>query len=98
MKIEKSFPVGDFYISPYLWIDNLLGTENVTGVWRSTGSAYTTNFLNTPEGQASAQNNRNLNDGADGFAQDYQSLERDPRNFGTPRLIKLGVKFNFARF
>ncbi|MEJ2196053.1 MAG: carboxypeptidase-like regulatory domain-containing protein [Ignavibacteriaceae bacterium] len=98
MKIEKSFPIGDFYISPYLWIDNLLGSENVVDVWRSTGSAYTTNYLNTPEGQAAALNNRNLNNGADGFSQDYQSLENDPTNFGNPRLIKLGVKFNFAKF
>jgi hypothetical protein len=98
MKIEKSFPIGDFFISPYLWIDNLLGSENVVDVWRSTGSATTTNFLNTPEGQAAALNNRNLNDGDDGFAQDYRSLENSPINFGTPRLIKLGVKFNFARF
>jgi len=97
MRIEKSFAIGDFYIVPYVWIDNLLGTENVTGVWRSTGSAYTTAYLNTPEGQAAAQNSRNLT-GSDGFVQDYESLEIDPRKFGVPRLIKLGLRLNFARF
>ncbi|MGB5849578.1 MAG: carboxypeptidase-like regulatory domain-containing protein [Ignavibacteriaceae bacterium] len=97
LKVEKSFPIGNFFIVPYVWIENLVGSENVTGVWRSTGDPLTTGYLNTPEGRAATQNNRNLT-GTDGFSQDYQSLERDPRNFGIPRLIKLGLKLNFARF
>ena len=97
LKVEKSFPIGDFFIVPYVWIENLAGSENVTNVWRSTGDPFTTGFLNTPEGRAAAENNRILT-GTDGFAQDYQSLERDPRNFGIPRLIRLGLKLNFARF
>jgi CarboxypepD_reg-like domain/TonB-dependent Receptor Plug Domain len=97
LKVEKSFPIGNFFIVPYLWIENLAGTANITNVWRSTGDPYTTGYLLTPEGRAAAENGRNLT-GTDGFAQDYQSLERDPRNFGIPRLIKLGLKLNFARF
>jgi len=92
LKAEKSFPVGNFYIVPYVWIENLLGVTNVTGVYRSTGDPYTTGYLNTPGGRSAVANN------GEGFAQDYQSLERNPGNFGIPRLIKLGVKLNFARF
>jgi outer membrane receptor protein involved in Fe transport len=91
LKLEKSFPFGDFYFVPYLWIENLAGATNVTDVWRSTGDPYTTGYLNTEGGRSAVANN------GEGFAQDYESLERDPGNFGIPRLIKLGIKLNFTR-
>ena len=97
MKIEKSFAVGDFFIVPYLWVENLFNSVNVINVWRSTGDGYTTNHLNTDKGKATALNNF-IETGSNGYVQDYQTLERDPRNFGIPRLIKLGLKLNFTRF
>jgi outer membrane receptor protein involved in Fe transport len=90
LKVEKSFAFGGFLVTPYLWIQNVLGSENITTVWRSTGDPYTTGFLNTPEGQASIQSN------GEGYRQDYESLERDPVNFGIPRLIRLGLKVNLG--
>jgi hypothetical protein len=81
LKVEKSFTIGDFYFVPYLWIENLVGATNVTRVYRSTGDPYTTGYLNTPGGISAIANN------GEGFAQDYESLERNPRNFGIPRLI-----------
>ncbi|MGB5287592.1 MAG: hypothetical protein WBN42_03825, partial [Ignavibacteriaceae bacterium] len=61
------------------------------GVWRSTGSPYTTNWLNDPDAQGTI-----LQQGP-GYVRDYETLEKDPRNFGIPRLIKLGLKLNFDR-
>jgi len=90
LKVEKSIAFGGFLVTPYLWIQNLLGSENVTTVWRSTGDPYTTGFLNTPEGQATIQSN------GEGYRQDYESLERQPGNFGIPRLIRLGLKVNLG--
>jgi hypothetical protein len=90
-KLEKGFALGDIYITPYLWIDNLLNADNAVAVWRSTGSPYTTGYLNTPDGRAQAQK-------GDAFVKDYESLEKDPNNFGIPRLIKLGLKVNFSKF
>ena len=72
MKIEKSFMFENFRISPYLWIENLLDADNVDSVYRSTGSPYTTNWLNTEEGKAIIANV------GEGYAQDYKSLERNP--------------------
>jgi hypothetical protein len=92
LRLEKSFKIGNTFITPYLWIDNLLDATNQVNVWRSTGSAYTTDYLLTDVGkQLVAQN------GPDWEA-DYKSLERDPDNFGIPRLIKLGIQVNFTRF
>jgi outer membrane receptor protein involved in Fe transport len=91
LKVEKGFPVGNFYITPYVWIENLLDTENAVNVWRSTGSPYTTNWLNDPDAQSTIQQQ------GEGYAKDYETLEKDPQNFGIPRLIKLGLKLNFDR-
>ncbi len=51
---------------------------------------YTTGFLNTEEGIAAIESN------GEGYRQDYESLERDPGNFGIPRLIRLGLKVNLG--
>jgi hypothetical protein len=91
IKVEKGFPVGNFYITPYVWIENLLDTDNAIDVWRSTGSAYTTNWLNDPDAQGTIQQQ------GQGYVKDYETLEKDPSNFGIPRLIKLGLKLNFDR-
>ena len=97
LKITKGIPLGDVIISPYVWINNVFGAENAVNVWRSTGSPFTTNHLNTNTGRTTALNNFNQT-GSDGYVQDYTSLERDPRNFGIPRQIILGLKVDFARF
>jgi hypothetical protein len=91
LKVEKGFRLGNLYITPYVWIQNLLDADNVEGVWRSTGSPYTTNWLNDPDAQSQIQSI------GEGYAKDYESLEKDPQNFGIPRLINLGIKLNFDR-
>ena len=91
LKIEKGFPIGNFYLTPYLWIENLTDADNPTAVWRSTGSPYTTNWLNEADAQG-----RIIQQG-EGYVKDYQTLEANPGNFGIPRLIKLGIKLNFDR-
>ncbi len=90
LRMEKAFQFGDLRISPYIWIENLLDADNVVAVYRSTGDAYTTGFLNTSDGLANIENR------GEGYQQDYISRERDPANFGIPRLIKVGVKVSFA--
>ncbi|MBU0474036.1 MAG: TonB-dependent receptor [Bacteroidetes bacterium] len=92
LKLEKSFKLfEDFYLSPYLWVENVLGAENAVNIYRSTGSAYSSGYLSTEQGKSiTAQIN--------GYAEDYKALELDPTNFGIPRTIKLGVKVRFSNF
>jgi outer membrane receptor protein involved in Fe transport len=91
LKVEKSFPISNFYITPYVWVENLLDADNVITVYRSTGSPYTTGWLNEADAQGT------IGQVGEGYVRDYESLEKDPRNFGIPRLIKLGLKLNFDR-
>jgi len=90
LKLEKSIEIGNLMVTPYLWIQNLFDSDNIVGVWRSTGDPYTTGFLNTQEGKNTAANN------GEGYVVDYKALERDPGNFGIPRQIRLGLKMNLG--
>ncbi|MEN8192637.1 MAG: TonB-dependent receptor [Bacteroidota bacterium] len=90
-KLEKSFELGSsMLITPYVWIENLFDTVNEIDVWRSTGSAYTTDYLSTEGGKKASR------EYGEDWINDYMSKERDPDNFGIPRLIKLGIKVNFG--
>lgn len=91
LKLEKSIKIfGNSVITPYLWVENVFNTENAVGVYRSTGSPYTSGYLSTAAGSALAKSR------GQAYVDDYQSLERNPGNYGIPRLIKLGVKVNFS--
>ncbi len=90
LRVEKSFNIAGVKLSPYLWIQNLLDADNAVTVYRSTGSPNTTDWLNTTEAQATAQQL------GEGYVQDYTSYERNPNNYGIPRLIRLGLKVDIS--
>jgi hypothetical protein len=92
LKVEKSFFVTTFQITPYVWVENLLDSRNPIQVYRSTGSAYTTGWLDSPQGVAASNSSQK---GPGAFRSDYRSLEVDPANFGVPRQIRLGLRVGF---
>lgn len=92
IKLEKGFTFDNLIVTPYLWIENLLNTQNAISIYRSTGDPSTTGYLNTQEAQKKIASSKT----PDWWKEDYKSLERNPYNFGIPRLIKLGVKVNFS--
>lgn len=89
LKLQKTFNIGKLEVTPYLWVENVFDQQNTVNVYRSTGSPYTSGWLNTDEGRAIAAGNP-------GYAEDYTALERNPSNFGIPRQIKLGLRLNLA--
>jgi outer membrane receptor protein involved in Fe transport len=92
LKLEKGISFGNLLITPYVIIENLLDADNPVSVYRSTGSPYTTAWLNTQQGRKF----RNEHPYPQLFEYDYKSLEMNPFNFGIPRQIKLGLKVNFS--
>jgi len=92
LKIQKGIPINNLVITPYVVIENLFDADNPVDVYRSTGSPYTTAWLNTAQGRKF----RNEHPYPQLFEYDYKSLEMNPFNFGIPRLIKLGLKVNFS--
>ena len=88
-KLSRSFPISSVDVEAYVWVLNLLDTENQLSIYGSSGSAYTTGWLSTEEGRAWAAAN-----GAEGLAL-YQQKERNPLNFGIPRMVRFGLKTSF---
>jgi outer membrane receptor protein involved in Fe transport len=100
MKVNKDFKVGSTTLTLYAWGMNLLNRDNVSSrdtdgrgienaVYSATGSAETTRWLSTPDGQKFLDRWRDMG------RQLYDLKERDPRNFGSPRQVRFGVTYGF---
>jgi outer membrane receptor protein involved in Fe transport len=89
MKLNKGFNLGSLNFDAYVWVLNLLDRKNAVAVYESSGSAYTTNWLNTEAGQAFL-----ANQGAAGQAT-YDLAQTNPQLFGNPRLVRFGLRVGF---
>jgi len=87
-KFTRDFPMpmGDFQV--YLWIENLFDARNVVRVYESSGDGETTTFLSTENGEQFATR------GPDAV-EVYQDKERNPNNFSKPRMVRLGLVYQF---
>jgi outer membrane receptor protein involved in Fe transport len=93
VKASKDFLVAGTNLSAYIWVLNLLDTQNSISVFTGTGSPNTTGFLDSPAGQEAAstlQTKFGLPiDPAYSLAQQNQTL------FANPRLIRFGLRMGF---
>jgi outer membrane receptor protein involved in Fe transport len=91
LRLERSFMVGKYKMTPYVWVKNLLDRDNVLSVYEGTGQANTSGYLETPEGQTRASE---ANYG-DEFAYRYSLAQFNPKNYANPRMIYLGLRLSF---
>ena len=91
LKLERAFEVGDYRFTPYVWVRNLLDRENIYGVYEGTGEANTSGYLNSEEGQVRASDP----DTGEEFAYRYDLGQNNPKNYGIPRMIYLGLRMSF---
>ncbi len=89
MKLNKGFNLGSLNFDAYVWVLNLLDRKNAVGVYESSGSAYTTNWLNSEAGQAFL-----AQQGSAGQAT-YDLAQTNPSLFGNPRLVRFGLRLGF---
>jgi outer membrane receptor protein involved in Fe transport len=89
LKINKGFGIGGFGLDAYVWVLNAFNTNNQYGVYESSGSAFTTNYLNTPAGQAF------LADQGETGRTTYLLAQSNPDLFSNPRLVRFGLRANF---
>jgi hypothetical protein len=71
----------------YLLVTNVFNTENITGVYRYTGSPTNDGYL--------AQLNDFTQTDPQSFRDLYTVKINNPGNFGAPRTIRLGLRFDF---
>jgi outer membrane receptor protein involved in Fe transport len=89
MKVNKGFRLGSMNFDAYVWVLNLLDRKNAVAVYESSGSAETTNWLNTEAGQAFL-----AQQGAEG-AEKYELAQSNPALYGNPRLVRFGLRLGF---
>lgn len=88
LKVNKDFYFGSTKLTAYVWVLNLLNTDNVREVWITTGLPDDTGFLGTPAGKT-------YWDTLDEAGQKaFRMREMDYNNYGIPRQIRLGLQLD----
>jgi outer membrane receptor protein involved in Fe transport len=95
LKLNKTVDLKGQSLDLYLWTLNVFNTQNETTVYTTSGSANSTNWLNTAEGQAWVAANADAYGGPEGAAQHYHLAELDPALYGIPRQVRFGAKLSF---
>lgn len=90
LRIDRKFVVGDrTNLSAFIWVQNVLDSDNVFSVWRATGLPDDDGFLPTSGGETFLS-------GSLPVAEDlYRHRTRSLGNFGIPRLTRVGVRLDF---
>ncbi len=78
-------------LNVYLWVGNLLNTQNINSVYRFTGISNDDGYLAAAQYQPLINSQTN----PDSFRNYYTMYTDDPLNLGLPRTIRLGLKFDF---
>jgi outer membrane receptor protein involved in Fe transport len=87
LRANKDFTLGGQNLDLYVLVLNVFNRDNIRTVYTGSGSAETTNFLNTAEGQAtySTADSQRL----------YGLAERSPTLHDSGRLFQFGAKVSF---
>jgi outer membrane receptor protein involved in Fe transport len=102
-RIDKSFNLsGLFDVNAYIYVQNLLNTENVINVYGRTGNANDDGFLTNPTLSGAVVNAPGRGDAYVSMYQDANLADRQNywRNqggdlLGTPRQIRFGVRLDY---
>jgi hypothetical protein len=73
----------------YVDIENLFNQENILGVQRGTGSVNEDGYLATAPSLVDNETNTEYKREA------YRFLLNNPTNWGAPRLMRIGLRFEF---
>ncbi|MFH1701283.1 MAG: TonB-dependent receptor [Candidatus Zixiibacteriota bacterium] len=100
MKAEKSFIFGEYRLVPFIWVKNLLNTENITNIYEGTGEANVTGYLESPEGMGKASNETVIDEDTgltrgEQYAHRHNLLQNNPKNYSNPRMIMVGLRMSF---
>lgn len=90
-RIDKTVTLGPVDLNVFVYVINLLGTDNPTNAFFRTGDPKDDGWFSTADGKADA-----LNNGAQ-YVDFYNAINlgRNSGNFGPPRQIRFGVKLDY---
>lgn len=100
LRVEKRFRLGSGALDAFVWVENVLGAENVLAVYRATGEAGDDGFLGTPGGQAYIAHQPSPASGTfnylafSGGAVNIGGVQGSggPLFYGLPRRVRLGLR------
>jgi outer membrane receptor protein involved in Fe transport len=95
LKAERAFALGNYKITPYIWIKNLFDRDNATSVYESTGRPNTTGYLLTESGQTSVAGGTTPDGTGLTYEQQYNVKQNNPQNYSNPRMVLFGVRMSF---
>ena len=78
-------------LSVFLWVQNLLNTQNVESVYGFTGLANNDGWLSSPIGVQQAENQVRTQS----YVDMYNAKVNNPYSYSVPRLTRLGVRVYF---
>jgi outer membrane receptor protein involved in Fe transport len=102
LRLDKTVSVGSLDANFYIWVINVLNTENIVDVFPVSGDAFDDGYLTSPTGSAKVEGIRKQY--GDSKAQQYMDLYRATTlmsdsftsdNFGPPRQIRVGLRLNY---
>ncbi|HEU4725909.1 MAG TPA: TonB-dependent receptor [Candidatus Eisenbacteria bacterium] len=93
-KLNKTVTIARQNLDLYVWVLNLFNRDNVNTVYTGSGSAVTTNFLQTADGQAFLDTNAGTY-GAEVAAERFRLAEQNPNLYGIPRMVRFGARWSF---
>jgi hypothetical protein len=90
--LKRSGKDNPLIMTVFVWVQNVLNTQNVLGVYPFTGQPMDDGFLNSQAGQLLVRNQID--------AQSYTDLYKillnsQTGNFGAPRNARIGIRMNF---
>ncbi len=89
LKATRGFGLAGLDFEAFVWVLNLLDARNPNTVYTSSGSPFTTGWLNTDDGQAFADAN------GQAAVDTYRLAENNPNLYSNPRLVRFGFRTNF---
>jgi outer membrane receptor protein involved in Fe transport len=92
LKASRGFAAIGLNVEAYVWVLNAFDSRNPILVYGSSGSASSTGWLDTADGQTYLQTAAAA--GKDGDLL-YQLAQNNPNNFTNPRLVRFGLRTNF---
>jgi hypothetical protein len=78
-------------VDVFLWVQNVLNTQNIINVYGYTGLPNDDGWLSSPQGQQQIGNELN----AQSYVDLYNAKVDYPYYYGIPRLMRLGCRFYF---
>ena len=93
LRLDKSFPLqfgeSNVNLNLYVDIENLFNQENILGIQRGTGSVNEDGYLATAKSYSDNETDNEYK------RESYRYLLNNPGNWGAPRLMRIGLRFEF---